>query len=201
MDAGAEARMRALWSAQDYNACAELALESYGPEVYSFLIARFSSGTAAVDDAFSEFSEDLWRGLAGFEWRCAMRSYCYRLARSAAARIARSPYNKRSRRVPISQISAIEAALDRVRTSTAPYLRTTLKDEVARLRDSLSDDDRELLTLRVDRRLSWREIAFILGDSSAVANDTDRKFQAALRQRFAEIKRRIRRKAEESGIL
>jgi RNA polymerase sigma-70 factor, ECF subfamily len=201
MNTVAESRLQELWSARDFNACAELALESYGTEIYSFLVARFAIGAAAADDAFSEFSEDLWRSLSAFEWRCAMRSYCYRLARSAAARVARAPYNKRQRNLPLSQISALETALERARSTTAVYLRTTFKDEVARLRESLSDGDQELLTLRVDRNLSWREIAFILSESAEISNHSDSKFQAALRQRFADIKKRIRRKAEESGML
>jgi RNA polymerase sigma-70 factor (ECF subfamily) len=198
----AEAHMRTYWDSQDYNGCAVLALESYGAEVYSFLMARFPGKNVYADDAFSEFSEDLWRALPTFEWRCAMRSYCYKLAKSAAARVGRAPHNRNERRVPLSQSPAIEAAVDRARTSTAPYLQTAVKDGVAKLRESLSQDDRELLTLRIDRKLAWREIAFILSETSPdVSAEEMRKFETALRQRFSDIKKRIRRKAEQSGLL
>lgn len=197
-----EARIHAHWLSNDYQACAVLVLECYGPELYSFLLARFPGKAALADDAFSEFSEDLWRALPAFEWRCAMRSYCYRLARSAATRVGRTPFNKHQRRVPLSQSPVLEGAVARARTSTAPYLQTALKDEVAKLRESLSESDRELLTLRVDRKLSWREIAFILAPGTCQAgSEEERKLEAALRQRFAEIKKRIRRKAQRAGLL
>jgi len=197
-----EARIRSHWQSQDYQACAVVVLECYGPELYSFLLARFPGKAAYADDAFSEFSEDLWRALPGFEWRCAMRSFCYRLARSAAARVGRTPFNKQQRRVSLSQSPALEGALSRARTSTAPYLQTAVKDEVAKLRESLSESDRELLTLRIDRKLSWREIAYILTPGTCQpGSDDERKLEAALRQRFAEIKKRIRRKAEQAGLL
>lgn len=197
-----ESRMQALCEAQDFNACIVLAFECYGAELYSFLLARFPGKSAYADDAFSEFSESLCRGVPAFEWRCPMRSYCYKLARSAAARIGRAPYNKNDRRVPLSQSADVSAALDKARTSTAPYLQTIMKDEVAKLRESLSDEDRELLTLRIDRKLPWREIAFVMSDSPAeLTGDEERRFEAALRQRFSDIKKRIRRKAQERGLL
>lgn len=203
MDLGAiEARLRTLWTDKDYNACAVLVMESYGAEIYSFLLARFPGKDVYADDAFSDFNEDLWRSLPAFEWRCALRSYCYKLARSAAARVTRAPHNKHARRVSLSQNPGLEAAADKARTSTAPYLRTTIKNEIAKLRESLSPDDRELLTLRIDRDLAWRDIAFILSEGSGeMPVEETRKLEAALRQRFGEIKKRIRRKAEQSGLL
>jgi RNA polymerase sigma-70 factor (ECF subfamily) len=75
----AESRIRTHWLKQDYQACAVIVLECYGTEVYSLLLARFQGRPDLAEDAFSEFSEDLWRSLPSFGWRCAMRSWCYRL--------------------------------------------------------------------------------------------------------------------------
>lgn len=199
----AESRIHTHWAKGDFHACAVAVLECYGTELYSFLVGRFPSRGALADDAFSEFSEDLWRGLPGFQWRCAMRSWCYKLARSAAGRVGRAIHNTPRRRVSLSSSSGLlESALDRARFSTAPYLQSEVKDEFAKLRETLSEDDRDLLTLRVDRKLAWREIAYALTtDDRELEGENARRVEAALRQRFADVKKRIRRAAIEAGLL
>jgi RNA polymerase sigma-70 factor (ECF subfamily) len=62
------------------------------------------------------------------------------------------------------------------------WKRTAVKDTVSRLRSSLSADDQTLLILRVDRAMSWREIAHVIGDAH----------EPALRKRYERIKNRLR---------
>jgi RNA polymerase sigma-70 factor (ECF subfamily) len=197
-----EARIRAAWGTGNHEQAAVLLLECYGAELYSFLLARFHGKPTLAEDAFSEFSEDLWKGLPKFEWRCSIRSWSYKLARSAATRVVRSPYQRAGRRESLSEHPSLEQAVAQARTSTAPYLRTDVKEGFAQLKDGLSVEDRELLTLRIDRDLSWRDIAFVVAADEDPSGCEDlTKLEAALRQRFSELKKRLRRLASDSGLL
>jgi len=84
--------------------------------------------------------------------------------------------------VPLSSAPEVAALAAAARTTTVPWQRTEVKDEVSRLRESLPVDDQTLLILRIDRKMSWREIAHILGETQ----------EPALRKRFERIKERLR---------
>ena len=196
-----EAKIRAACSAGDYQAATVVVLECYGAELYSLLLSRFQGRPSQAEDAFSEFSEDLRRSLPRFEWRCSVRSWCYKLARSAAARVARVPHNRAGRRRPLSEFPGLEQAVAHARTSTAPYLRTEIKEGFDKLRESLSQEDRDLLTLRIDRDLPWREVAYIMASGDDGCGEELARFEAALRQRFTELKKRLRKLATEAGLL
>jgi RNA polymerase sigma-70 factor (ECF subfamily) len=182
----------------DHDAAATLALETYGKEVLGFLIARL--GEQRGDDVFSDFLEDFWRGLPSFAWRSTLRSWAYTLARHAAARYVRSSQRKR---VQIGITSAgISAVAEQVRSQTAAHLRSEVKDRVRALRARLSDDDQTLLILRIDRRLSWRELALVMSDEAeAPSDDAIETVAARLRQRFKSAKERLRKLAEAEGLL
>src|SRR5205085_7003184 len=96
--------------------------------------------------------------------------------------------------IPISDKSEVAQLAAHVRTSTLPFLKTEVKDELSKLRDELEPDDHALLILRIDRRLSWRDIARALpGDAGAGAADADLDKRAAtLRKRFERAKSLLR---------
>jgi RNA polymerase sigma-70 factor (ECF subfamily) len=74
--------------------------------------------------------------------------------------------------------------------------------QLSRLRDQLSEDERALLIVRVDRGLSWNEIAQSMGDGDELLVGTALTRQAAaLRKRFERIKERLRGLAKEAGLL
>jgi len=194
MGGGLEERIRAAWDADQLAMAAELAIEGYGREVLGFLVTTLGSEQDA-SEVFSLLCEDLWRGLARFEWRCSMRTWLYVLARHARARHLRDPHRRAERNVPLSQISDVA---ERLRSRTLAHLRTEARDGLARLRNELTADERALLVLRVDRKLSWDDIATILEDEP----DGDRKKATArLRKRFQLLKAKLRRLAEQAGLL
>ena len=51
-----------------------------------------------------------------------------------------------------------------VRNTTQMHLRTEVKDRVRAIRDRLDPDDQMLLTLRVDKRMPFRELALVMND-------------------------------------
>jgi RNA polymerase sigma-70 factor (ECF subfamily) len=150
-------------------------------------------------DAFAQASEDLWRGIARFERRSSLRTWYYILARNAASRLRRSPHHRYGRHTPISQISDL---VDCVRSTTARYLRTDLKNGFTAIREALDPDDRSLLVLRVDRNLSWSDIARIMAPDDETDTDAKRvRVAARLRKRFQLIKDEIRRRARVEGLV
>jgi len=183
----------------DYERAATLALDAYGREVLGFLIARI--GEQRANDVFSELLEDFWRGLSGFAWRSTLRSWIYTLARHALSRHARGV--KRIHEAPFDSSAALSLAAQRIRTDTAAHLRTPVKNRFRQLRAQLSEDDQTLLILRIDRNLTWRELAVVMSerDTPPLRDDELDKLAARLRQRFQAAKERLRKLAEAEGLL
>ncbi len=184
----------------DLSGAATLVIRGYGPEIFGFVSARLRDEPAARE-AFAMFSEDLWRGLPKFAERSTVRVWAYALARHAAIRLQSSPHRRRDRNVPLSAREALSKLVDRVRTDTAPFLRTEFKTRVAALRARLSEEDRTLLVLRVDRALDWTDVArvFLAPEESA----SERALAAEsvrLRKRFQLVKAKIRKMAEDEGL-
>lgn len=182
-----EEQIESLRRKGDFHAAATKAVEGYGPEVFGFLVTTLRNEHDA-SDVFSQACEDLWRGMGQFEGRCTMRAWLYTLARHARARLCRSPHRRPGRQVALSEVSDVA---ERVRSRTLPHLRTSVKDQFAAIRDSLSEDDRALLVLRVDREMSWREIAHAFSNNDD-SDDTLRRVEARLRKRFQFVKDSIR---------
>lgn len=175
------------------------ALELYGAEVYGFLHALARDEDLA-SEAFSRWSEDIWRGLAAFRWDASLRTWAYALARNALHRVRRDPRRRAERNLALSGESAVARMVDQVRTQTVPFLRTEVKDELRALRDALDPDDHALLVLRLDRKMAWKDIARALDDSGAGDADLDRR-AAALRKRFERAKDQLRTLAQARGLL
>jgi RNA polymerase sigma-70 factor (ECF subfamily) len=194
-----EAQVRAACDGRDYQAAVTALLEQIGPKVLAFLLQR-SGNAADASETFSMFSEDLWRGLPGFEWRCTVRGWSFALARHAADRQRKQGWERRCK-LPLSEapLSNLVAA---VRERTLPYLRSEVKGGMQQLFKQLSADDQALLQLRIDQRLGWRELALALDYAGSVPSDEELQRSAAkLRKRYQSLKQRLRQLAEESGII
>ncbi|MGD0679963.1 MAG: RNA polymerase sigma factor [Polyangiaceae bacterium] len=196
MNLDLEHRIEALRKSGDLRGSATLAIEGYGPEVFGFLVTVLRDEQDA-SEVFSQTCEDLWRGMARFEGRCAMRTWLYTLARNAKERFRRSPHRREGRHVVLSEISEVAEG---VRSRTSPHLRTSVKDQFAAIRDSLSEDDRALLVLRVDRGLRWSEIARTFSPDDA-GDETLRRAAARLRKRFQSVTEEIHERARQAGLL
>lgn len=182
-----ETEARAACAAGHWDRAVTALLGAYGQELLEYLIAV---GRSEADgrDAYSRFAERLWRGLPRFRWDTSGRAWCYLVARHALSEIKRaSPVRRARHLVPLSESPGLAAA-DRTRTRT--FLRTAARDAFAAARAALSPRDQELLVLRIDRRLAWRDIARILFDGEdgpALERRT-----VALRKRFEDLKTRLR---------
>jgi RNA polymerase sigma-70 factor (ECF subfamily) len=188
---GQETLIGARLDAGDFPGAAAETLRSYGPEILGYLYATLRDETAA-EEVFSQFSEDLWKGLSRFRRLCSMRTWSYRLAWEALRRFRRDPYRRRARPLATEEWSRVAAD---VRDKTAPYLRSTVRGRVARLRERLNPAEQTLLILRVDRGLSFAEIAEVMRRRAGpIALVT-------LRKRYDRLKKKLRRLAEAEGLL
>jgi RNA polymerase sigma-70 factor, ECF subfamily len=192
-----EVELRRLWDGGDFKAVTTLALERYGPGILGAQIAQLQSPSDA-SEAFSLFAEDLWKGMAGFRWRCTLRAWAYRIAHNAAVRWVTDHERSPDRNVPMDQGGVFELA-ERIRSSTEVHLRTEVKSEIRRLREALSPEDQRILILRIDRGLKWSEIAAVLADADLTDDGLDRE-TARLRQRLRLATKELRRLARERGI-
>lgn len=174
-----------------FDAAATETIRGYGPQLLGYLRATLRDPVDA-DEAFAMCCADLWQALPHFRRECRMRVWVYRLAWTAAMRVAGDTYRRKRRRLATGELSAL---VEQVRSQTVPHQRSSVRDAVTRLRDELATEDRALLILKVDRRLSWSEIAEVLAqDGTPVAEVT-------LRKRYERIKQRLKKLGERAGLL
>ena len=170
---------------------ATLLIRARGPEISGYLRGLLrDEGDAS--DAFSAFCERVWRGLPGFRGEASLRSWCYRVAWNVAISMKKDARRRHGGRLRTSMASHLAGRI---------FASTALKREreisaLDRLKARLDDEERTLLTLRVDRELSWGEIADVFA-----AEDGTRSSEAALRKRFERLKDRLATAARDEGLL
>jgi RNA polymerase sigma-70 factor (ECF subfamily) len=184
-------RILSLLDAGDLSGAATEALRGYGPQVLGYLTAVLRDDDDA-HDVFSQFAEDLWRGLPGFRRECAVRTWAFRLAWHAAARYARDPYRKRHRPILTTEASKIA---EEVRSTMSTYAPGGRADKLMKLRESLDSEEQTLLILRVDKAMPWEDVAEVLRADGEPASP------AALRKRFERLKEKLGRLAREQGLI
>jgi RNA polymerase sigma-70 factor (ECF subfamily) len=176
------------------------AMKGYGNEILGFLNARLRSESDGRE-AFSMFAEDFWIGLGHFNYRCSMRVWAYTLARNAANRYAKNPQRRAARNVGLSGAEHLLEAVAGVRSTTNIYQRTETKDRFKALREELDPEDQMLLILRVDRGMSFRDLAFTMTGDVELDDVALEREAARLRKSFERIKSELRRMAEAQGLI
>jgi RNA polymerase sigma-70 factor (ECF subfamily) len=188
-----DAVARAAAHAADWPRVATLALETYGEEILAFLASQARDEVLA-NEAFSMFTEAMWRGLLGFRWECSLRTWCYTLARHAWFRLLRERA-RGEHLVPLlsSGSIAIDELSARLRSETPAIMRSDVQIKLAELREGLEVDDQTLLTLRVDRSMPWRDVARVMSDpDDDMTEPALERRSVALRKRFMRIKEELR---------
>jgi RNA polymerase sigma-70 factor (ECF subfamily) len=167
---------------------ATVVIESLGPEVLGYLRAVLRD-EAGASDAFSHFAEAVWRGLPAFRGG-SLRVWCYRIAWRAVLSQKRDPYQRRRERLGTSMAARV---VGRIFATTAVELERQ-SGALERLKAELEPEEQTLLTLRVDRQLTWREVADVLSEGG------DPIDEVALRKRFERLKEKLARAAREGGL-
>ena len=194
-----EAAIRGLCEAGDHAGAATEAIRLLGPELFGYLVAVHRDADEA-DDAFAALSERLWRGLPRFSWDCSLRTWAYRVARSASVDQMRARGAVARRAVPLSGAPELAAMVAQVRSETSLFRRTGARDAVAEMRRSLPEEDQTVLILRLDRKLGWTDIARVFADGNTDA-ETLRRESARLRKRFQLARERLLEMGRRRGLL
>ncbi|MEY4577238.1 MAG: hypothetical protein RL701_1941 [Pseudomonadota bacterium] len=195
-----ESEIRAAFAAGKLELAASGALRLYRHEILSFIGSRLHN-RADAEETLSIFAENLWTGLPNFQWRCTLRTWCYTLAHNAVRRFATSAQRRPARNLRLSCPGVLSELVEQMRSATYPYQRTDVKDRFRALREQLDEEDQMLLVLRVDRNLSFREIALtclgdVDSDDAVIARE-----EARLRKAFTRLRPELRRLAEAEGLL
>ena len=171
----------------DPNAAATAAVNALGPAILRYLRAVHHDDDA--EDVFQQWAEDLWRGIDGFRGECALRTWAYRLAWHASARFLRQPWRKRHTRLRSSAASRLAQSV----AASTPLDR--YEESLELLRRQLEPEERTLLVLRLDLRMSWEEVSTVLaGEGKPATPET-------LRKRYQRVKDRLGRFAREKGLI
>lgn len=180
-------QVRELLVAGDTRGAATRVLRDLGPEVLGFLSGVL--GDADGDEVYSAWSERLWKSLKGFEGRCSLRTWTYVLARREISRFRKGKKRHAEGRVPLSELQDV---LANPKSQTRTTMATAKQRQLTALRDELPIEDRTLLILRVDRKLSFDEIALAFAENPESVTEVDRRREAArLRKRFQLVKQRL----------
>jgi RNA polymerase sigma-70 factor (ECF subfamily) len=181
-----EQTLAALLAAGKLRDAATAALRGYGPQILGYLVAILHERDDAYE-VFSEFSEELWKSLGRFAGASSFRTWAYGIAWNVAKRFERSRARRRVRPLRTSEASKVA---EEIRASTALHRRTETKERLARVRAGLDRESQTLLVLRVDRGLSWKEVAEVLSSEDEALDE------AAVRKRFSRLKDRLRHELE-----
>jgi RNA polymerase sigma-70 factor (ECF subfamily) len=185
----ADRRVAELLALGRVDPAATLVIETYGPEITGYLRAMLRDD-AAAGDAFSVFCENVWKGLAGFRGEASLRVWCYRIAFRAALSLKRDPYGRRKNRLETTMASKVAGRI----FATTAVERERHGNALERLREKLEPSEQALLTLRLDRQLSWREVAEVLSEEGEPVDE------AALRKRYERLKDKLARAARDEGL-
>ncbi len=194
-----EHEIRSALDARDLSRCATHVLRGYGPEILGYLLGRLQDETRA-SEVFAMFAEDLWKSLPSLALTATMRAYAYALERNAAHRYLDRQVRKDRRGIPLSDAEVWSRVAAQVRSATLPHMRSSVRGQVARLREQLSEEEQTLLTLRIDRGLSWNEVAVVFAGQDCDAAALQRE-SARLRKRFEQTKHKLRNLAMAAGLL
>jgi RNA polymerase sigma-70 factor, ECF subfamily len=122
------------------------------------------------------------------------------VARNAAHRLKRSPHERREHKLTLPERENLSALIAQVRSATQTHQRTGTKVAIAAIRARLDPDDQMLLVLRVDKGMSFRELAQVMNDGDLPDARVDDE-AARLRKRFERVKAQIREIARAEGLL
>lgn len=161
---------------------ADLLISRLSPEIRPFLY-RLLGDVVLAEEAHSATCERLWRGLEGFRWSCSLRSWSYIIARREASRCREQSLKAAAAQTTLSAAENLAA-----RTHPTGRLSTTKANVLEDVRSTLSDEDRDLLVLRIERGLAWKEIALAFLAEDSPDPEVIAREAARLRQRFRSIR-------------
>jgi RNA polymerase sigma-70 factor (ECF subfamily) len=186
-----DALVASLLAERDFKSAAETVMREFGPGIRGLLLTIFRRHPDAAEESFSLFAENLWRSMSSFRAESSVRTWVYCLARNAAISVGREGWRRLGSRL---ETEDAERLAEEVRTRSAVRLERQ-STALTTLRDALDLDEQTLLTLRLDERLPWEEIAQIMSSHGEPID------AAAVRKRFERLKAKLGALARQQGLI
>ncbi|MCB9633168.1 MAG: RNA polymerase sigma factor [Sandaracinus sp.] len=183
--------IRALLEAGEHERAAVLVLETHGPGIYRMFLGVFHD-EAVAQDLYQRFSIEVWKSIGSFAGRSAVYTWAYVIARRTVTWHLRRPARKREQALatPHEHLLLVEHLS---RSMTPAWRRTETKHRFQELCAGLPNDERMLVMLRIGERMDWKQIARVLDEEGALADDEALAREAArLRKRFERVKDKLR---------
>lgn len=142
---------------------AEMLLQRYQTEVFGFLMTMLRKQHDAEDVLQESFTRAL-KGLSNYRESGQFRAWLYRIARNEAVSLVRKRRRFVSLEPTIGADSVEREAVDE--SVPSPDARILAEERAGRFREALAQlppEEREVATLRLDRELSFKEIATVVG--------------------------------------
>lgn len=185
--------IRGLVRSSEPTSATAAALRVYGSEIFGFLVGALDDSHRARE-VYGATSDLVTQGLPSFTWSCTLRTWMYAMARVAIRQRASS--RDLTARAESSESGKRDSPpFPRLR----PYRVAAVRRAASFLRRTLSIEDREILVLRVDRRLSWRELALTSIGTTASELDVSAE-ESRLQERFRRIRTSLARSAARYGF-
>jgi RNA polymerase sigma factor (sigma-70 family) len=186
-----EDQIGASLDAGNLHVAAALAIRGIGRPVLLYLVKLLQDHNAA-QEVFSRTCEKLWRGIGGFRRESTMATWFHRIAWNAARDYRMEARHRHERRLDTSEVGQLA---NEVRVTTLRYLKTEVRDRLAKLKQELDVEDRSLLVLRVERAMSWKDVALVMSKHGRPVDER------TLRKRYERLKTRLRKLAQAEGLL
>ena len=145
-----------------------------GSEVRGYCRGMMASESTG-DDLYQDVLEAVLVGLPSFQFASSIRTWVYAIAHHLVLRRLRRYSRRKVVRLETGQADGLPGTDLRSQES-----REHRRELVMELRDRLAPEDREVIILRAERELSFRDIAVVLQTSEATA-----------RQRFHRARKQI----------
>lgn len=187
---GLDERVAELLRAGEAGASATAVIRTLGPTIAGYLRSILRND-ADASDAFSAWSEHVWRGIGSFRGQSSVRTWAFKIAWNAAHSLRDEAWRRLGRGFATGEASRLAAE---IWTRTVEKLERQ-RDRLALLRESLTAEEQTLLTLRIDQALPWDDIAEVISAGGAPVD------AATLRKRFERVKDRLARLARAHGLV
>ena len=186
-----ETDIRGLIEGGELNAAMEGTLEAYGTALYGYIFSLARDHQVA-EEVFQMASVDIWRGLEGFSWRSALKTWCFTVSRNAWLRYSRSPHRRRFD--PLTTDAQRNLIARATRSATQQWRRTESKHWLWEVVERFDAEDQQLFRLRLMHKMAWKEIARLIYEEPGAPLDDDqiKRRSARLRKRYNRLKEELR---------
>ncbi len=199
VESNLEQRVAAYLDGGAWNEAVEAIITAHGPRLRGFIRAVVMDRVVA-DEVWAEMTYDVYRGVGSWDRTRPLLHWCWGIARNACRRHARARRRHMRGPAPGTPPRWAFSTSAAIRTPTPVWQTTPARDALDALRATITPDERALLVLRVDKQLSWRDIALVMHAEHSPRGSLTRR-EAALRKRFERLLVRLRALARQRGLL